>query len=183
MKKFNVLTTVLLCASVMFVGCSEKEVNDINGSQVNCGPGNGGSGVVVKPKKVSQVIETTIWESDGNTSSSKDTIIYEYNAEGQLSKITEFTRGAELISNITYASDKITIKNTITSSTEDSSLMVIELKDNRAIKMKAEAREVDGSNIYQYNREVTYSYSGNYVSKMIDINTESINGELTYDWN
>ena len=170
MKKFNVLFTALLCASVMFVGCSDDDDNENGGNGE--GAGNGGSGVIVKPKKVVQVIETYTREDGGNTGSSKDTTLYAYDAEGRLSKITELSgdlSNREDVSNITYASDKITITDVPNSSTDVSTPSIIELKDGRAIKTT--------SNSTNYSSEVAYSYSGKYISEIISKYTEIYDGQ------
>ena len=170
MKKFNVLFTALLCASVMFVGCSDDDDNENGGNGE--GAGNGGSGVIVKPKKVVKMIETSTWEDGGNTGSSKDTTLYAYDAEGRLSKITKLSgdlSNREDVSNITYASDKIIITDVPNSSTDVSTPSIIELKDGRAIKTT--------SNGTDYSREVAYSYSGKYISEMISKQTEIYDGQ------
>ena len=140
MKKFNVLFTALLCASVMFVGCSEDEETDGNGN----GAGNGGSGVIVKSKKVSRVIKTV---SEGIYADT-DTTDYAYDGEGRLSKITS----SNDVNTITYASDKITIK-------DDNRIETIELKNGRASMCS-----IDDT---QETEQTTYSYSGNYISEQV----------------
>ena len=141
MKKFKVLLTALLCASVMFVGCSKDD--DENGE-------NGDSGVVILPKKVARVIRT----ETGNGSFSKDTTLYVYDAEGRLSKTIKLSSYKDDdVTDIIYASNKITMK-------DNYSTDIIELENGRATKVIYD----EGESFW----ESRYSYSNNYISKIND---------------
>lgn len=164
MRKFYCVLTALICA-VLFTTCSDDDKDDEGGN--GQGGDNGGSGVVILPKKITKIVFT-------DCGSEKETRRYAYDAQGRISNITTTYHGnpSSIVKSFTYTDSKTTITE------ENNEPMVIEMKDGKAIS----SSEYEGK---KYNIQKTYSYSGNYLSKLIkkvvnvDVNDESWKDYLT----
>ncbi len=120
MKKFYFALMALFCATALFTGCSDDDDDEKGNGQ---GSGNG-SGVEILSKKIVKII------SHNETESEKFIILFQYDANNRLSKMTDIEEdGTETeVTDIIYEDNKITITTT---STENKS--VIQLQDGKAV--------------------------------------------------
>ena len=102
MKTTLWMTGAIMCAMAMFAACSD----DDDGFKGNGeGVGNGGSSVVVKEKKLVRV------EEQNNNSSNKYITLFDYDAQGRLSKISRTSENSNSSDDYTvvYEDKKITV--------------------------------------------------------------------------
>lgn len=160
MRKFFLCMMAAFCATTMFTACSDDDGNDFEGNGE--GAGNGGSGVIVQPKKVAKIISY----EDGLV---EETYLFSYDSEGKLNKvITKYGSGEyanEYEKTYTYSSDKIIIK-------EGDEETVIQMKDGKAISYS----EKEGTD-YEYN--YSFTYSGNYLYQVKSQEKHLQDGEWT----
>lgn len=169
MRKFCFILTALFCAA-LFTSCTDDDKDDEGGN--GQGGGNGGSGVVILPKKVKEIVVS--YKSRYSSQEHIDrTTLYAYDAQERVSSITTTEPGntTSRVKSFTYTDNKITIEE------ENNEPIIIELKDGRAVS----SSEYEGE---KYIIQGSYTYSGNYLSKLIkkvvneDVNDGSMQNYL-----
>ena len=155
MKKLLWTVGAIICAMAMFTACSDDDDN------------NGGNGEI-KEKKLVRVEQQSAGYSD------KEIILFNYDAQGRLSKITYTNEDGDNLDvyTVIYSTDKITV------SAEDGDVeSVYELNDDGYMEKM--------TNVYynEYRDECLCQYSNGYLSRMDYTSFEELlpEGEEMYD--